>query len=98
MYYSDQLDSVPHSYLAAFSQDNRIVDHRQPLTVCISHKQQVSLITVGPLQLLNLMTSPLYFYSSKGPCDEFSALIKVSQDATSNRLVNELGFWSMGNG
>ena len=59
--------------------------------MCISHKQQVWLVTVGPIKLLNLMTIRLYFHSSRGLSDECSTLKNISQDATSDRLTNELG-------
>ena len=59
--------------------------------VCISHKQQVWLVTVGPMKLLNLMTIGLYFHSSRGLCEEFSNLKNISQDATSDQLTDELG-------
>ena len=59
--------------------------------MCIDHKQ-VWLITVGSIQLLNVMAMPLHFHSSSGLCDDFSTLKSISQDATSDKFSNELGF------
>ena len=50
------------------------------------------MITVGPIQLLNVMTIPLPFHSSRGLCDEFSTLKSISQDATNDKFSYELGF------
>ena len=49
------------------------------------------MITVGPIQLLNVMAIPLHFHSSRGLCDEFSTLKNISQDATNDKFSNELG-------
>ena len=61
--------------------------------MCVSvTKKQVCLIVVGPIQLLNLMTIPMYFLSGRDLCDGFSTLINISQDARSDKLA------VMGNG
>ena len=77
--------------MAAIPHDNRIVEHLPPL-ICMQQSQTAGLDDQCRPYTAAKLDDKATAFPCKHLCDGFFIFKNISQDTTSDRLANELGF------